>query len=83
MASKKKVVFSDSAIGDLQAIFDFYLEQQVPDGGRRLIENIIAQTDRLHEFPLSGRIVLESFLPNIREIIYSPFRIIYRVETDR
>ncbi len=83
MASKKKVIFSDSAIDDLQAIFDFYVAQQAPDVGRRLIEKIIDRTDRLQDFPLLGRILLESFLPNVREIIYPPFRIIYRVEAER
>lgn len=83
MASKKKVIFSDSAVDDLQAIFDFYVEQQVPNVGRQLIEKIIGQTERLRDFPLSGRILLELFLPNVREIIYPPFRIIYRVEADR
>lgn len=43
---------------------------------RRLIE----ATDRLHDFPLSGRVIPEINHPDCREVIYGAYRIMYRLE---
>jgi len=40
---------------------------------------LISETDRLQEFPEFGRIVPEYRSDNIREIVFRPYRIVYRV----
>jgi len=40
---------------------------------------LISQTDRLKEFPELGRIVPEYRNADIREIVFRPYRIVYRV----
>jgi len=40
---------------------------------------LISETDRLQEFPDFGRVVPEYTNDNIREIIFRPYRIVYRV----
>jgi toxin ParE1/3/4 len=40
---------------------------------------LISGTDRLREFPSIGRIVPEYRSDNIREIIFRPYRVVYRV----
>lgn len=40
---------------------------------------MISQTDQLQTFPQLGRIVPEFRNQNIREIIFRPYRIVYRV----
>jgi plasmid stabilization system protein ParE len=80
MARRKVIELSESAVVDLEDIRDWYADQQVPEVGKRLVGEVIAQTERLADFPESGRIVPEFELANLREIIYPPFRIVYRVD---
>ena len=44
---------------------------------------LISETDRLQNFPELGRIVPEYENQRIREIIFRPYRIVYRVNHDR
>jgi toxin ParE1/3/4 len=44
---------------------------------------LISETDRLQEFPELGRIVPEYRRNDIREIIFRPYRIVYRIDHDR
>jgi len=83
MAQKRAITFAASAVNDLEAIRDWYIEQQVPDVGGRLLRKIISQIERLVDFPESGRIVPEFGIVNLREIIFPPFRIVYRLDKNR
>ena len=82
MKGKRKVEFADSAIFDLDELHAWYVEQQSPETGQRLIAEIVAKTSQLDSFPKSGRIVPELGLANVRELIYPPFRIVYRLDKD-
>ena len=44
---------------------------------------LISETDHLQEFPVLGRIVPEYRSDNIREILFRPYRIVYRVDHGR
>ena len=81
--AQKTITFAVSAVNDLEAIRDWYIEQQVPDVGEKLLREIIAQVERLVDFPESGRIVPEFGIVNLREIIFPPFRIVYRLDKNR
>ena len=83
MARRKAIEFAESAVVDLEDILAWYADQQVPEVGRRLVGELVAQTERLAGFPESGRIVPEFGVANLREIIYPPFRIVYRVDASR
>jgi plasmid stabilization system protein ParE len=83
MARRKLIGFAESAVRDLEEMLDWYDEQQVPQVGKRLVGEVFAQIERLAGFPESGRIVPEFGLANLREIIYPPFRIVYRLEAGR
>ncbi len=80
MPRKKAITVATSAVKDLEAIRTWYADQQVPAVGERLIREIIALIERLADFPESGRIVPEFGIVNLREIIHSPFRIVYRLD---
>jgi len=77
------VSFAESAVADLEDIRVWYAELGVPDVGERLLREVVLQTERLAEFPESGRVVPELGLPMLREIIHPPFRIVYRIDTKR
>lgn len=83
MASRLRIEFAESAVTDLEDIIAWYADQQVPEVGKRLVGEVVAQVERLADFPESGRIVPEFELPNLREIIYPPFRVVYRVDAAR
>jgi len=83
MARKKTIAFAASAAGDLEAIHTWYVDQQVPDVGERLLGEIVAQIERLADFPESGRIVPEFGITHLREIVHPPFRIIYRLDESK
>ena len=72
-----KLLFAQSAFDDLADIQTYYLEQGVPAVGEKLVTEIIAHVEVLTDHPEIGRIVPEFSEPKIRELIHSPFRIVY------
>ena len=80
MPQKKLVTFAVSAVKDLEEIKAWYIDQQVPDVGERLLGEVVSQVERLAVFPESGRIVPEFGIAHLREIIHPPFRIVYRLD---
>lgn len=79
MDSKKaSITFAASALGDLEEMQAYYTREGVPDVGKRLTAEIISRVERLMAHPLSGRVVPEFHVEHLREIIYPPFRIVYR-----
>jgi len=83
MPRKRTITFAEAAVKDLESIRNWYVDQQVPAVGEKLLREIISQIERLGAFPQSGRIVPEFGIVNLREIIYPPFRIIYRLDANR
>ena len=83
MQRKKAITFAASAVNDLDDIRSWYADQQVPAVGDKLLREIISQVERLGAFPESGRVVPEFGIANLREIICSPFRIIYRLDESK
>ncbi len=72
-----KIFISDSAFNDLEAIKEYYAEEGIPQIGEEFIINIFTHIDTLIDNPEIGRKVSEFNENNIRELIHSPFRIVY------
>ena len=72
-----KIEFAESAICDLEDIKLYYKDQQVPKVGENFILEIISHIEALPGNPEIGRQVPEFETPSIRELIHSPFRIVY------
>lgn len=83
MARKRFIEFAETALNDCDDICLWYADQLVPEVGKRLVGEVVAQIERLVDFPESGRIVPEFGLTNLRELIHPPFRIVYRLEESR
>ncbi len=83
MPAWKQIGFAASAVADLEEIPTYYSEQQVPDVGVRLVEEIIGLVEDLSQHPDRGRIVPEFERKNLREIIHPPYRIMYRRDRNR
>ena len=83
MTSELSIGFAHSAVADLEEVQAWYRRLDAPEVGARVIAGIIAQIERLSEFPESGRVVPEFDVPSLREIIDPPFRIVYRLQAER
>ncbi len=81
--TRVSVTFAESAVRDLEDVRDWYVSQGVPDVGARLVGEVIASVEQLAEFPESGRVVPEFDTLRLRELIHPPFRIVYRLDSDR
>lgn len=72
-----KIFVSNSAYGDLENIKEYYKEEGVPHNGKQFISAIIEHVQTLVDNPDIGRVVPEFSEERIRELIHSPFRIVY------
>ena len=71
------ISFSKSAINDLKNIKEYYIEQGVPDIGQDFVASIVEHVETLSLHPDIGRVVPEFNDESIREVIHSPFRVVY------
>lgn len=78
MSERPMVTFAESAVEDIEQIFEWYKEQQVPDVGKRLVSEIVGKVEALQDYPDMGRVVPGFGRENLRELIHPPFRIVYR-----
>lgn len=83
MADQARITFAASAIKDLEDLQAYYSDEGVPDVGKRLVTDIMSTVERLGAHPLSGRVVTEFNVEHLREIMYPPFRIVYRHDKNK
>lgn len=76
-----KLIWSPAARDDLHDIAAFTARDD-SDRARSFGYELISEVDRIQEFPASGRIVPEYRNDIIREIIFRPYRIVYRIDHD-
>ena len=74
-----KVIWAPSARLDLKEIVS-YIAEDNPEIAQRFGLSLIDATKSLASFPGRGRVVPELGSPQIREVIFKPYRIIYRVK---
>ena len=77
-----KLIWSPAARDDLHDIVVF-IARDNPNRAMSFGYELISETDRLQEFPELGRSVPEYRDDNIREIIFRPYRIVYRIDPQR
>ena len=76
------VVWTHTARGDLRAI-RAYIAHDSPKHAARMVERLVRRAQQIAAFPLSGRQVPEYCVPQVREVIEGPYRIIYHVKPDQ
>jgi len=83
MPARHRITFALSAVVDLEEVRRWYVEQDAPEVGERLLGEIVTAIERLADFPESGRVVPEFGVEGLREVVHPPFRIVYRLEAER
>src|SRR5438874_13479250 len=75
---KTRVLWLPQARNDLREIRR-RIATNAPRSAARFVRRLKASVDRLKLFPQSGWVVEEQEDPQIREIVYGPYRIVYRL----
>jgi addiction module RelE/StbE family toxin len=75
------VVWSPQSLHDVESIRTYVAEDSAAYA-ELVVRRIVAAVERLHTFPESGRMVPERNAPDIREVIVSPYRVVYRLRLD-
>jgi plasmid stabilization system protein ParE len=75
-----RITWSEPAIANLEAIHD-YISRDAPGRADSFVQRLIAAAEPLQDHPRMGRVVPEGD-GRQREILFDPYRIIYRVQSD-
>ena len=76
------IFIANSAYSDLEGIKEYYEDEGVLHVGEEFLKAIIKHVQTLADNPDIGRVVPEFADERIRELIHSPFRIVYLRESD-
>jgi addiction module RelE/StbE family toxin len=77
-----KIIWSEQARDDLQSIV-LFIARDNPRVAESFGCLLMSKVDTLAKFPQLGRIVPEEQDENVREIIFRPYRIIYKVLAEK
>ena len=77
-----QIVWSEQARDDLHSIV-LFIAQDNPSVAESFGYQLMSKVDVLAQFPQFGRVVPEENDETIREIIFRPYRIIYKVLTEK
>ena len=77
-----QLIWTEPALSDLDAIAE-YIALDKPSAAINLVRQVFSSTDRLEQFPDSGRKPPELKKSRYLEVIVAPCRIFYRVEDDK
>ena len=83
---KYKIIWTKSAEQDLNQIIDYILAKEEFNNAKKIYEKIKVRINLLDNNPEQGRVVPELKLLKIkkyREIIISPWRVIYKIEKEK
>ena len=75
-----EILITKSAFNDFETIKEYYLEEGVPHIGDEFVVAIIEHIQTLEQYPDIGRLVPEFNNQKLRELIHSPFRVVYMRE---
>ena len=76
------VFWTHNAKRELRAVYD-YIAQNSPRYAEGMVDRITRKSQQLEQFPYLGSEVSEYGDVTVRELLESPYRIIYRVREDR
>jgi len=76
-----KLLWTNEALNRLIEIED-YISEDSPQRAQKFTNQIINKAESLKKHPKKGRIVPEFSIPEIRELIYKNYRIVYIIKEE-
>jgi toxin ParE1/3/4 len=76
------VQWTDTATSHLDSIYA-YIARDSERYALRIVDRITQRSIQIAEYPLSGRMVPEISIEQIREVIEGPHRIVYYIKPDQ
>lgn len=78
------VIWTQEALERLEDI-QYYLavQEKAPQAARDTLDRIFAREPQIQEMPLSGRVVPDYKIANLRELLEGSYRIIYLIQNNR
>ena len=76
-----RVIWTELAFAQLDEAMAF-IAVDSPQTAARWLDMILEAAGQLSEFPDSGRVAPETDRADIRELIFSPYRLVYRRDSD-
>lgn len=76
------VQWTNTAASHLDSIYS-YIARDSERYALRTVDRITQRSIQIAEFPLSGRMVSEISIEQIREVIEGPYRIVYYIKSHR
>ena len=77
-----QIIWTEPALSDLDAIAE-YIALDKPSAAMKLVQKVFSSTERLEQFPDSGRKPPELQKSRYLEILVNPCRIFYRIGDDK
>ncbi len=77
-----KVVWTEEAQAHLKSIHR-YIATDAPFYAKRVVDKLTRRSEQLIAHPYLGRIVPKYDDPQLRELIVFPYRLVYRLKSDR
>ena len=77
-----QIIWTEPALLDLNKIAE-YIALDKPSAASHLVQKVFSKTERLEEFPESGRKPPELKKSRYKEILVDPCRIFYRIDKDK
>ena len=74
-----KIVWSENALQDIEQISEF-ISKDSSDRAALFVSRLIDATEKLSQYPNSGRVIPEVKKDEYREVIYGAYRIMYKLE---
>ena len=76
-----QIIWTHEALEQLAAI-ENYISKDSPERKAKFVDQLIEHAEALPDRPHMGRVVPEIANPDIRELIFKKYRIVYRLNAD-
>ena len=77
-----RIVWSPEAIEDIESIAE-YIERDSKFYAKAVVNKVFKVTEKLKDFPKSGRVVPEIGREDIRELIVYSYRLVYQIREEQ
>jgi toxin ParE1/3/4 len=78
----RPVVWTTEAMTQLKDIHD-YIARRSPQYARRVVDRVTRRSQQIARYPMAGVAVPEVAMPQLRQVVEGPYRMIYHLLPDR